>query len=288
MRAGPAVAGPTDVGAADRAAGRASIDFVPAGVRTIRARSALRPDGAAGHARPGRDAPGDVRRPGYDATSSVARSSGRGLLRGRRLGIAVASRRPSTARPKPWCLGRRPSSGWLRLRLDGGLRLGSGLGRGGLRGRRGCRGLWRGLGGLRTRLRSPVRRRLGGRRPSWSALGSGAGASSGVRSTGASSIAAGGLGRDLRDRGSGAGRRSRPRATALASATETSLRMSIRQPVSRAASRAFWPSRPIASDSIRSGTVTLAIRCSSSISTPMTWAGLSAFATNTPRRRSTG
>ena len=54
----------------------------------------------------------------------------------------------------------------------------------------------------------------------------------------------------------------------------------MRQPVSRAASRAFWPSRPIASESIRSGTVTLAIRCSSSMSTEMTWAGRSAFATN--------
>ena len=78
-------------------------------------------------------------------------------------------------------------------------------------------------------------------------------------------------------------------AAAFASATETSLRMSIRQPVSRAASRAFWPSRPIASDSIRSGTVTLAMRCSSSMSTEMTWAGLRALATNTARRRrSTG
>ena len=56
--------------------------------------------------------------------------------------------------------------------------------------------------------------------------------------------------------------------------------MSIRQPVSRAASRAFWPSRPMASDSIRSGTVTLAMRCSSSMSTEMTWAGLRALATN--------
>ena len=36
----------------------------------------------------------------------------------------------------------------------------------------------------------------------------------------------------------------------------------------------------MASDSIRSGTVTLAIRCSSSMSTEMTWAGLSALATN--------
>ena len=55
----------------------------------------------------------------------------------------------------------------------------------------------------------------------------------------------------------------------------------MRQPVSRAASRAFWPSRPMASESIRSGTVTLAMRCSSSMSTEMTWAGLSALATNT-------
>src|SRR5439155_16706635 len=39
-------------------------------------------------------------------------------------------------------------------------------------------------------------------------------------------------------------------AAAFASATETSLRMSMRQPVRRAASRAFWPSRPIARDSI--------------------------------------
>ena len=71
-------------------------------------------------------------------------------------------------------------------------------------------------------------------------------------------------------------------AAAFASATETSLRMSIRQPVRRAARRAFCPSRPMASDSIRSGTVTFAIRCSSSMSTLITWAGLSAFATKTP------
>ena len=70
-------------------------------------------------------------------------------------------------------------------------------------------------------------------------------------------------------------------AARAASATETSLRMSIRQPVSFAARRAFWPSRPIASDSIRSGTVTLAIRCSSSMVTLMTWAGLRALATKT-------
>ena len=55
----------------------------------------------------------------------------------------------------------------------------------------------------------------------------------------------------------------------------------MRQPVSFAARRAFWPSRPIASDSIRSGTTTFAMRCSSSIVTPITWAGLNAFATNT-------
>ena len=71
-------------------------------------------------------------------------------------------------------------------------------------------------------------------------------------------------------------------AAALASATDTSLRMSIRQPVSRAASRAFCPSRPIASESIRSGTVTTAMRCSSSMSTERTCAGLRALATNTP------
>ena len=55
----------------------------------------------------------------------------------------------------------------------------------------------------------------------------------------------------------------------------------MRQPVSFAASRAFWPSRPMASESIRSGTVTLAMRCSSSMSTSTTWAGRSALATNT-------
>ena len=62
-------------------------------------------------------------------------------------------------------------------------------------------------------------------------------------------------------------RRLRPSRGASASATETSLRMSIRQPVSFAARRAFWPSRPMASESIRSGTMTFAIRCSSSMST---------------------
>ena len=57
----------------------------------------------------------------------------------------------------------------------------------------------------------------------------------------------------------------------------------MRQPVSLAASRAFWPSRPMASESIRSGTVTAAMRFSSSMSTPTTCAGLSALATNVGR-----
>ena len=55
----------------------------------------------------------------------------------------------------------------------------------------------------------------------------------------------------------------------------------MRQPVSLAARRAFCPSRPMASESIRSGTITVAIRCSSSMATPSTWAGDSALATNT-------
>ena len=54
----------------------------------------------------------------------------------------------------------------------------------------------------------------------------------------------------------------------------------MRQPVSLAASRAFWPSRPIASESMRSGTVTEAMRFGSSMSTPTTCAGLRALATN--------
>ena len=53
--------------------------------------------------------------------------------------------------------------------------------------------------------------------------------------------------------GCGSGSGAASAAAAFASATDTSLRMSIRQPVSRAASRAFWPSRPMASESIRSG-----------------------------------
>ena len=45
-------------------------------------------------------------------------------------------------------------------------------------------------------------------------------------------------------------------AEGAALAASASLWMSMRQPVSRAASRAFWPSRPIASDSWKSGTTT--------------------------------
>ena len=54
----------------------------------------------------------------------------------------------------------------------------------------------------------------------------------------------------------------------------------MRQPVRRAARRAFWPSLPIASDSWKSGTTTRAERCSSEmISTEETRAGDSACAT---------
>ena len=57
--------------------------------------------------------------------------------------------------------------------------------------------------------------------------------------------------------------------------------MSIRQPVSRAARRAFWPSLPIASDSWKSGTTTRAERASASTtSTEVTRAGESAWATS--------
>ena len=56
--------------------------------------------------------------------------------------------------------------------------------------------------------------------------------------------------------------------------------MSTRQPVRRAARRAFWPSRPIASESWSSGTITVAWRSSSSTITSRTRAGESALATN--------
>ena len=55
--------------------------------------------------------------------------------------------------------------------------------------------------------------------------------------------------------------------------------MSTRQPVSFAARRAFCPSRPIASESWSSGTITVAWRSSSSTSTSRTRAGLRALAT---------
>src|SRR5579884_1745754 len=58
-----------------------------------------------------------------------------------------------------------------------------------------------------------------------------------------------------------------------------SLLMSMRHPVSLAASRAFWPSLPMASESWLSGTITRAVLVSSLISTRTTLAGLSAFAT---------
>ena len=49
----------------------------------------------------------------------------------------------------------------------------------------------------------------------------------------------------------------RPRSRRLGASSE---RMSMRQPVSRAARRAFWPSLPIASESWKSGTITRAER----------------------------
>src|SRR5581483_7935588 len=55
--------------------------------------------------------------------------------------------------------------------------------------------------------------------------------------------------------------------------------MSIRQPVSFAARRAFWPPRPIASDSCASGTITVAVLSASLSSTWSTFAGPRAFAT---------
>src|SRR5690606_30466179 len=64
-------------------------------------------------------------------------------------------------------------------------------------------------------------------------------------------------------------------------AVSASLRMSIRHPVSRAASRAFCPSLPMASDSWKSGTITRAVLVRSSTTwTETTFAGDSAFPTN--------
>ena len=83
------------------------------------------------------------------------------------------------------------------------------------------------------------------------------------------------------DRGAAAAASPPPRSpsSCSSSANSVSERMSIRQPVSRAASRAFWPSRPIASESWSSGTMTVAWLASSSTSTSRTRAGLSALAT---------
>ena len=185
---------------------------------------------------------------------------------GRGLGCVVARRRFGSRRGRA-----RPCGLWLRPRPSGlDDRLAAGCGR---------------LGRLRLGLR---RRRLGVGRPR-PRLGGGLLRDAlrlrpAPRRLAAASAAARRRPRAARRLLGDRGRRTPSRrraAAALASATDTSLRMSIRQPVRRAASRAFWPSRPIASDSIRSGTVTLAIRCSSSMSTEITCAGLSALATNT-------
>ncbi len=66
---------------------------------------------------------------------------------------------------------------------------------------------------------------------------------------------------------------------ASSSACCVSLLMSTRQPVSRAASRAFWPSRPMARESWKSGTMTSATPVSSWMRTSLTLAGDSALAT---------
>ena len=55
--------------------------------------------------------------------------------------------------------------------------------------------------------------------------------------------------------------------------------MSTRQPVRRAARRAFWPSLPMARESWKSGTMTVAVPVSSSIRTSLTLAGDRALAT---------
>ena len=72
-----------------------------------------------------------------------------------------------------------------------------------------------------------------------------------------------------------------PPSRAPRCANSVSERMSIRQPVRRAASRAFWPSRPIASDELVVGDDRRSPAWpSSSTSTSRTRAGLSALATN--------
>ena len=80
----------------------------------------------------------------------------------------------------------------------------------------------------------------------------------------------------------GSARRPAARSSPLSGASvanSVSDLMSTRQPVSRAASRAFWPSRPIASESWSSGTITVAWRLASSTMTSRTRAGDSALAT---------
>ena len=66
---------------------------------------------------------------------------------------------------------------------------------------------------------------------------------------------------------------------ASSSAFWVSLLMSTRQPVRRAARRAFWPSRPMARESWKSGTMTSATPVSSWMRTSLTLAGESALAT---------
>ncbi len=56
---------------------------------------------------------------------------------------------------------------------------------------------------------------------------------------------------------------SRSRLSSAFMTASATLLMSIRHPVNLAASRAFWPSRPIASESWSSGTITTAVRPSS-------------------------
>jgi hypothetical protein len=67
-----------------------------------------------------------------------------------------------------------------------------------------------------------------------------------------------------------------------------SLWMSIRQPVSWAARRTFWPRRPIAFASWSSGTMSSIVWCASSMYTRATWAGAIAYTMNRPDPGGTG
>src|SRR5262249_25039984 len=69
-------------------------------------------------------------------------------------------------------------------------------------------------------------------------------------------------------------------AMSVAFTTWDSLRMSMRQPVSLAAKRTFWPDLPMASDNILSGTTTNALLASSLTVTLTALAGDSASAIN--------